>query len=166
MALKAGYQGLKSPLGRTIPLTIKQMQSSIIGIQGDIASIESALDGEVMKNPTVLTNTDDLNDVTAAGYYAWGSSIPAHAPENSSFCGMEVLITYGNKVQRVINSAGGPFMYLRRLSGSPATWKNWFKFTGTEIVPASNTALNPETREASEEEEPVIEKKTTKKSTK
>jgi hypothetical protein len=119
-----------------------------------------------IKVPTELTSAVDLDSITDAGFYTWGSSAPTHSPESNTFCIMEVLKVSGNTIQRVINSAGGPNMYLRRLSGSPATWKNWMKFTGTEIVPASNTALNPETREASEEDPEPVVTKSTRKSTK
>ena len=60
MALKAGYQGLKSPLGKTIPLTVRQMQSSIIGIKTNVLDGFTIEEVEVDEPSTINTNSDTL----------------------------------------------------------------------------------------------------------
>lgn len=82
----------------------------------------------------VLSSTDDLDNIKEAGVYYWLSSAPSNAPESATFAVLEVFYIGGNLLQRVINSSGNPNMYIRRYAGSPIEWKNWFKFTGTELT--------------------------------
>lgn len=110
----------------------------------------------------VLTNANDLDNVREAGVYT-ATSTPTHTPEGRSYFIMLVTGSASNVKQLIMTS--GNNMYLRSYGGSPAAWSNWYKYTGTEIVPASITAIDPETREASEEE-PVVTTKSTRKSSK
>ena len=123
----------------------------------------------------VLTSSSDLDDITETGIYKVRTA-PAHAPENTGYCSLIVNSIDNNQCIQIVNKHN--VMYQRR-KFSPSTgvfeWSNWYKFTGTEVTPASLTSVSPETRSdaqeltaddpESTEDEPVV-KKTTKKATK
>lgn len=88
---------------------------------------------KVDKNVRTLSSSDNLNDVTSTGFYAATSS-PINAPESQSYFQMLVLGDASIGVTRQIiytSSGSNTAMYVRTYSGG--TWKNWVKFTGTEI---------------------------------
>ena len=71
MALRAGYHGLKSPLNKTIPLTVQQMQASLIGLHASINYggaknlLSTSFTGPTTSNGVTYTKNAD-NSVTAA----------------------------------------------------------------------------------------------------
>ena len=88
---------------------------------------------KVDKNVRTLSSSDNLNDVTSTGFYSATSS-PINAPESQSYFQMLVLGDTSIGVTRQIiytSSGSNTAMYVRTYSGG--TWKNWVKFTGTEI---------------------------------
>ena len=88
-----------------------------------------------------------------AGLYTATTS-PAHTPEGRAYFSMLVSGSLSKGMKQLI-MAGGNNMYLRSYGGSPASWGNWYKYTGTEIVPAAQNSAAPETR--SDELDPVVE---------
>ena len=104
-------------------------------------SVAEMLDGKMSKG-RLLTSADDLNNITETGIYSFSTS-PANAPEGVVY---GTLIVEGNAtgstgVRQIIFVSGtsSAIIYTRGYVGSPQTWKSWFKFTGTELTPASLT---------------------------
>lgn len=128
--------------------------------------LEELSDNKVDKISTILSSTDDLNNIKTAGFYCWELSVPTNAPEALTYGTMIVNVNKAgaNSVVHQIVVKGG-VIYQRIFSGSPLSWKPWYKFTGTEVTPQTQQASAPETREASDPE-PEPETKTTKRSSK
>ena len=79
-----------------------------------------------------LSNVD-LNDITEYGIYSIQTGI-TNRPES---------VTYATLIVAPVSSFDGAartqmvykdqYLYIRSKSGSPATWTNWYKFTGTVV---------------------------------
>ena len=80
----------------------------------------------------ILTSADDLNDVMETGIYEITSE-PLHTPiAGTTYCTMIVQKrSGGNTATQMILQADT--IYIRKKSGSPATWGSWYKFTGTVV---------------------------------
>ena len=81
-------------------------------------------------NPTRLTSSDNLNNVSAAGFYYWETSAPTNSPESKTYCTMHVERCVGIIKQIAFWSKT---MYVREYAGNPMAWKAWDKFTGTTL---------------------------------
>ena len=82
----------------------------------------------------VLTSADDLDDITETGRYMVVNS-PIHSPEGISFYALDVTNTPNGNIQQIIYSATSSLglIYMRGKTGSPASWKSWYKFIGTVV---------------------------------
>ena len=109
-----------------------------------------------MLTPKLLTSANDLDDVKTGGDYYWMQSYPAHSPENNTFGGL-CVIPCGEVVHQMVirGASSSASIYIRRFQ---ETWSNWFKFSGTEVTPASltkedETKKQPKKKVIKEEEE-------------
>lgn len=86
------------------------------------------------KTSTMLSSTDDLDNIKTAGFYCWESSVPTNAPEALTYGTMIVNVNKEgvNSVVHQIVVKGG-VIYQRIFSGSPLAWKSWYKFEGTVV---------------------------------
>lgn len=89
---------------------------------------------KVNKISTILSSTDDLDNIKTAGFYCWESSIPTNAPESLNYGTMIVNVNKEN-VNSVVHQivVKGGVIYQRIFSGSPLAWKSWYKYTGTVV---------------------------------
>ena len=105
---------------------------------------------EEMLTPKLLTSANDIDDVKTYGDYYWEQSYPTHSPEDNTFGALRVFPCGEVIHQMVIRGAGSSAsIYIRRFQ---ETWSNWFKFSGTEIVPASLTKATKKKKVIKEEE--------------
>lgn len=71
-----------------------------------------------------LSSSDDLNKITATGWYMWGGSLPANAPTSLVGCVMEVIARGAtDAVQRVICQNDTRMSILYRIFND--TWSEW-----------------------------------------
>lgn len=115
----------------------------------------------------VLPTGVDLNDVKEAGIYSF-TSTPTSAPTGVDNAVLIVTpVTTGNVNQTIIKTASTKSeIYSREYGGSPASWFNWYKYTGTAVSQSKAPEDIVSDPELLVEEPEVVVKKSTKKSTK
>ena len=86
---------------------------------------------------TLLTSTDDLDNITTTGIYRVESSKPVHSPEDIGWYALVVYEvahmseTYPNIIQVIYK---GGTMYMRNYAGTPVAWTGWYKFAGSIVT--------------------------------
>lgn len=90
---------------------------------GDVAS-------ELFIKGTILTSSDNLNNITDDGLYIIGDTLPTNAPSGATHSNLIVCNKMGErKTQLVIRGRGdSATLYMRVYTDS---WQSWFKFDGT-----------------------------------
>ena len=62
-----------------------EISASLANQDAEISDLKSAIDNDVFRDRTTLTNSDNLNNIVTAGAYAWTSnSVPLNTPFNGS----------------------------------------------------------------------------------
>lgn len=78
----------------------------------------------------VVPANTNLNDLTASGIYVCDGNAITNAPSDFNGYGKLEVLAYVGLTLQIIYGAGA--MYTRIYAGS--TWRNWFKYTGTELT--------------------------------
>ena len=79
----------------------------------------------------VISSSDNLNNVTENGVY-YITTAPTNSPEAKGYCKLIVLRRDDTDIHQMVIT--GSIIYTRRLGGSPASWGNWYKYSGTELA--------------------------------
>ena len=86
--------------------------------------------GKLNSTPIILSSANDLNNVFDTGLYYF-TSAPSHSPESASYAPMLVVTRTTGDTQQLI--FGVSAFYSRHYGGSPASWSNWVKYSGTVV---------------------------------
>ena len=76
----------------------------------------------------ILSSGDDLNNITETGIYLVAASV-SNVPENRANLTLIVNGFDSTQIRQVLMTREA--MYTRSKEG--ATWKPWYKYTGTEV---------------------------------
>lgn len=105
------------------------------GYKGDYAPYAMTnreLTDKVANYDAILPSSTDLNNITKTGFY-FCNNVSTNTPSDitANYFGLLVFSFGGSAVRQVI--VGTDCLYVRSYGGSPATWKSWYKFTGTVV---------------------------------
>lgn len=107
----------------------------------------------------VITNADDLNNITESGIYSI-TTAPTNSPENKTYATLIVKYRADSDITQIVITPSA--IYTRKMGGSPTSWGSWYKYTGT-AVQASKSGDN--TTEVEEEPETKTTRSTKKTAT-
>lgn len=71
----------------------------------------------------ILTSSDNLNAVTAPGFYRWSNSVPVNSPSGLGFCSMLVL-SWGDGANQLVETSDNTVIY-RSKKNSQSPWSSW-----------------------------------------
>ena len=121
----------------TVANLAKQIVEGYAGssLAGSRQSVKSAIDSLNSKQAyTTLSNAHDLNNILTEGRYYISGTSPANAPAGEwTYCYMIVLARNEGLVVQVYIAGSGQSVFIRKRSGSPATWSAWYKYTGASV---------------------------------
>ena len=84
-------------------------------------------------NAVVVLGAEDDLDTIADGAYYWSSPAPINSPESRTNVGL-ISLSNGDSDKKQIAIARTGNIYIRTKA---TNWSNWYKFTGTEVVPST-----------------------------
>ena len=103
-------------------------------VQGQI----DALNSKSLKNPTLLTSSDDMDNVGVGIYYQTNTSMPLHSPANQY--NASIIVTrstssvYGLSQIWISNNTG--LIHIRQRFSEADSWTNWEQLaTSSNLIP-------------------------------
>ena len=104
-------------------------------IQTQIDTLNTNLTLRAINNPTVLTNSHNLNSIITPGFYKTENTlIPTNAPSTDAYnASIIVLKARNNDIFQIYMSTNKNRMYWRMTQTTGQAWTTWYMFTQSAV---------------------------------